>query len=885
MVYNDRSRGSAKIVYVVRLIMALSSIVIVSMLFSSCAIFCRWCGTIKEEHVTLLNDRGEPITSIGPFDNLRVRITDLEPHTRYVLRVVDSEGQQLAYASLAAGRRGDIPATTLLFGENIIPCGAFLQPRTATTVLSDAEPDARLVMEDTATWVRSLEMRSYYVEVLEKERVIRRAPFSFKDDGKPRLYVANRKGCPRGGLAQSRDDVYVIGRNFPAGSQVRLFLVEDQRIWNQGDRFRDISGADGAPEPEQVNLAPDQRDFFVRIWPRERTTRGLYDVIARHTDLEILEIDDQDVITANLDVGLLIQGDATGPHIEQNMTVPTSDGVLYYMFQDKYFNTDDVWVAVNPKDRPGGVTGGPQNARIYVVNHLTESQWVDGLVLNDVSTDGFDTVSIKGSCRNQNEERIWEAPLTNGNYDVVVDFAPLGVYNQGQDFIDELDYVGFQVVNPSSLAIVYPVNPVKVFPEKEVPTGPKIGYLYAVAKINPAAGGTSIYWDSLDIDDPSANTTPVDPNGASGDDNRGNYGAAPGGPDGDDGFLYGENASGIATSTTFANGIAYVRLHVTSQPGDNFKVRASTVSTLASYDESAAITVWRKLHVEIDSMGAPFGTTVAGNITNVVFNSGTNTSQVTVDINLDDGSGGTGGRFENGNLTAGGSNYPVISNTATTLTVQGNPPNGVSFVLEDDDVVPADVPDPDTGDLVRAYARAFILPVFDTGQNTGNVAFDLNTEAGERSTQINLGKGMAASTDDYWTVTVHGGFQDPTASDNDPDDEGTSRAWAVYGAGVICLEESIRDWIQAPVLKGGAGGVDPDPTCEAGRSSRRQEIVVHEVGHLLSLSHADGSLTTADPCGGVMQPSCCPAGSPGTRRSSNFTQKSLDKLRRIAKPY
>lgn len=283
-------------------------------------------------------------------------------------------------------------------------------------------------------------------------------------------------------------------------------------------------------------------------------------------------------------------------------------------------------------------------------------------------------------------------------------------------------------------------------------------------------------------------------------------------------------------------------------------------------------------------MGAPTGTTVTGNVTNVTPGApGTNV--VTVDINLNDGSGGTGGRFENGVLTVLGNNYPVVSNTATMLTVQGTPPSSGSFVLADDDVVPADVTEPDTGDLVRAYSRAFILPVFDTGLDTGNVAFDLNTESGERAAQVNLGKGTPLSTDDYWTVTVQGGFQDPVASDNDPDDEGTSRAWAIYSVqGVLFLTESVRDWIQAPVANGGAGGVDPDPTCEAGRSPRRQEIAVHEVGHLLSLSHADGAVTAADACGGVMQPSCCPAGSAGTRQSSNFTQQSLHKLRSVAKP-
>ncbi len=849
-----------------------------------CAAICRRCQSaplIAAAGVTLLDDRGAPTTAIRPLENLRARVTGLRPRTAYTLRVVAADGRELSHARLQSGRNGEIPLTTLLFGENLMPCAGEITHVGLTA--ADAVADETQVARTFASWTESREAQQLSLEVLEGRSVVRRIPVDAVDDGRPVVYAADRRGCARGGLSQRRDDLYVVGRNFPPGSAVRLFVVDDQRRWNPGDRFRDVTGPDGGAEPELVRLSEKQRSFFARVAPRKRLSTGPYDIIARYVPREEIQIDAHDVISAVNDVGVLIQGDATGPHIEQNMTVPATDSVLYWLFQDKYFNTEDVWVAVNPKDRPGGVSGGPQNARIYVVNHLNENQWLDGTTLTDVSG-GYEDVPIKGWCRNQNEVRVWEAPLTNGNYDVVVDFAPFGVYDKGQDIVDELDNAGFQVVNPSALAIVYPVNPTRVFPEKEVPTGGKRDDIYVVAKVNPAASGTTIYWDSIDVDDPSANAAPVDPNGASGDDNRGNYGAAPGAPDGDDGQLDGENAGGIASSVTNSGGLAYARLHVTSQPGDNFAVRASTSSSLASYQESAAVTVWRKLHVEVDSMGAPSGTTVAGNITNVAAGPSPGTSTVTVDIGLGDGSGGAG-RFQNGTLTALGTSYPVVSNTASTLAVTGTPTSGTSFTLTDDDVVPADVADPDTGDLVRAYARAFILPVFDTGLDTSNAAFDLNTEAAERSTQISSNKATPMSSNDYWTVTVHGGFQEPLTSDNDPNNEGTSRAWALSGVqGVIFLTESIRDWIQTPVADGGAGGVDPDPTCEAGRSPRRQEILVHEVGHLLSLSHWDGAATAADTCGGVMQPSCCPVGDPSVRRSSNFTQQSLQKLRSIAKP-
>ena len=594
--------------YKVLTLISLVFLLALSLFLSSCATICRWCEDRRlDQGVKLLDGKGFQTDNIDIHDNLRVQVADLNPGERYTLRIVGADGRELAYSRLRAGRNGEIPAVTLLFAENLFPCTPFsvaqvaaMQPEADTAKILSLQEER--VLQRVADWARTLRDRMYYLEVLEGKRIIRRAPFSINDHDKPKIYVASSGGCPQGGFIQRKDDIYVVGRNFPAGSAVRLFVVEDQRIWKKGDPFRDLTGINGTPKVEELQLAPDQRNFHVRIWSRDSVTTGLYDVIARYTDLERLEIDARDIIAADNDVGFVIQTDSSDPHIEQNMTVPASDGVLYYMFQDKYFNTNDVWIAVNPKDRPGGVSGAVQNARIYVVNHLNESQWVHGASLTDVG-DGYDTVSIKGWCRNQNEIRIWEAPLTNGNYDVVVDFAPFGVYDQGQDIVDELDNVGLQVVNPSAFAIVYPVNDLRVFPGKEVPTGSKKGYIYAVAQIDPASAGTSIYWDSIDIDDPSSDVAPVDPTGNSGDDNRGNYGAAPGAPDGDDGALQGENASGIANTTTFSNGIAYVRFNLTMQPGDNFTVRGSTSSSFSSFEESAPITVWRKLHIEIDDMG------------------------------------------------------------------------------------------------------------------------------------------------------------------------------------------------------------------------------------------------------------------------------------------
>ena len=88
-----------------------------------------------------------------------------------------------------------------------------------------------------------------------------------------------------------------------------------------------------------------------------------------------------------------------------------------------------------------------------------------------------------------------------------------------------------------------------------------------------ARAGLPIHFKSLDVDDPSSDSRPVDANGREGNDN---FGISPGLLD--------------RVAYTDPAGVAVQTLTVSTQPGDNFRVAASCSAVYLS-----TTTAWRPI--------------------------------------------------------------------------------------------------------------------------------------------------------------------------------------------------------------------------------------------------------------------------------------------------
>jgi len=364
----------------------------------------------------------------------------------------------------------------------------------------------------------------------------------------------------------------------------------------------------------------------------------------------------------------------------------------------------------------------------------------------------------------------------------------------------------------------------------------------------------------LDMDDPSTDAQPVDPNGDGADDNDARSSPA-----------LVSTPSCMQTPTSGSDAVARTALRVTKFPGDNFAVVAGTnaadvagVTTkgtiiadaqgvnlddpLSKTKRTPMLTIWRRLHIERESMGLVAGNHAAGTIRAVTPSPqfSPNSVQLRVDMPLDLR------RFENGRLVVGGRSLIVRENTASSIYLNGSIADllalrGRPFVVYDDDdfnrndgttlhgdegedvrtpntliVQNTDVPE------LNVFAPAYVRPVYDLGSD-GAVAFALNLSDEDDSTIHDLfsfdDEGTVANDPDFWALYLLGAYQGTIVGSRDPNDDAATLGLVdcIGCIGAVVFVETISD---------------------VGETALRNEatIVAHELGHLLCLQHGQGGL-------------------------------------------
>lgn len=261
-------------------------------------------------------------------------------------------------------------------------------------------------------------------------------------------------------------------------------------------------------------------------------------------------------------------------------------------------------------------------------------------------------------------------------------------------------------------------NTQRIFPDRLNPND-TVNHKKVRVRASVGRPNVRVYFKNFDVDDPTDDET-IDDNGIDGNDNREGRTIIYGQPN-----PYPPSAAGTLSATsvlTDANGEAVVYFTVTKQPGDNFLVASSTDETYLNSisvngtglkdsinnvlptnkgKRTELLTVWRKLHVEIDSMGQIGNNLINGYIGRSIINVG----QEPVWVNIEASTGSlTEGRFRatyaqdgtiiryGGRMTiANQSELQVLDNTESAVKVRSQAgviqirPNYIFALFDDDD--------------------------------------------------------------------------------------------------------------------------------------------------------------------------------------------------------
>jgi hypothetical protein len=397
------------------------------------------------------------------------------------------------------------------------------------------------------------------------------------------------------------------------------------------------------------------------------------------------------------------------------------------------------------------------------------------------------------------------------------------------------------------------------------------------ATISPAFPDLPVVFRTFDVDDPSTDMV-IDPNGTTGSDNRGTV---------DDGGVPQEGKLDGASDFTDGMGVAEQFLTVTMHPGDNFKVAAGcrqanldamTVSGTDLKDRNGAVlptnqgvstlmlTVWRRLHMEVDTMGPVSGNTASGTVKSAAPARTAGQTDLSLDLasSLDF-------RYQGGRIkidSVGG--FKVVDNGRSSVTVEGtlesSAVQGKAFTLVDDDDFNGDdgvnldgdegeqvAPLSDTFKLLKdsdqasenVFAPAYIRPVFDGGgkasNNTSDEPFALNVSGQAADLRARLLAGQDSlndEADDFWIAYLQIGYQAEERRDMDPVESVTGGEGIGRDPGKAVSNVNATKYTD--ILPGAMGAMvyvetDRDADATSNIFTFRVRTAPHEVGHQFGL--------------------------------------------------
>lgn len=381
-------------------------------------------------------------------DSILFDAVNLLPRTGYDIQIMREDRRIVRELRLSTDGFGHIPETVIWYDIGTVPCaeGNALAP--STMHLSEYEiSDFEYIGKD------------YTLNILKDEKLVREMTFRVSERFiRPSLYAADFRGCPKSGFLIGEEDVWVVGKNFPKGSIIRLWAVEADSEWEEADQLQDVTSQYYGELPPIFELKGGDTSFKRLLWPKGLGSIGSYDIVAEvvtypfgfYHASSTSEV--QNVVSELSYSSFVIQRrQGVAEPLEMDLAGVRQSQFTY---RETFLTSENVFVGVDPEMQPSYID---DTARVYIVDDRPDAQWVAGTALVDITPGGYETITVRSVCANCWATLAWAAPLTPGKYDVVLDFNENGFYDPITDAIDSLGEAGFIVcdIRPDTISFNY----------------------------------------------------------------------------------------------------------------------------------------------------------------------------------------------------------------------------------------------------------------------------------------------------------------------------------------------------------------------------------------------------------------------------------------------
>ncbi len=344
----------------------------------------------------LIGDDGSEQTDFDSFEQVSLSLAELEPNTLYTIEVDDGTKAVIGTYELTTDADGEMDAASVLYDP---------EPGTYTVTVLGTDISFDITVEaPTAVWYMPCDAAGDHINNV--------------DEG---------------------NAVYLTAGNGTPGTSVRVYVAPNRYDWAEGMYLYDYTEL-----VEELTFDAAGEIAPAMIWQAGAIVdmNSAYDVIIDVNGNNVY--DAGDYLDGQTGVGFVVQEVEPVKAMIDGHVVERLSSDLNYVYRDVFNVDENVYVYVNPVARMRNL-GGNRYVKWYIVPH--QAVWNDQDPLNPVATPLGDTVQY--GCTNAGRRLVWPAPLTPGQYDIVIDVDGDELYDKGQDFLDgysgQGNWVGFTV--------------------------------------------------------------------------------------------------------------------------------------------------------------------------------------------------------------------------------------------------------------------------------------------------------------------------------------------------------------------------------------------------------------------------------------------------------